>query len=79
MWMLLNYIRAPLSFDHLKIVNGLVASTFHEAATLHGLLETNNSLEDCLQEASLYQMPNSLRWLFPTILVYCNSINPRKL
>ncbi|KAG7958907.1 hypothetical protein I3843_10G043700 [Carya illinoinensis] len=36
-------------------------------------------LEECLYEASLYQMPFSLRRLFATILVYCNPTNPRDL
>ncbi|KAG7986452.1 hypothetical protein I3843_03G080700 [Carya illinoinensis] len=54
---LLNHIRGPLSFQHLKTVNGILAPTFREAATMHGLLERDNSLEECLYEASFYQMP----------------------
>ncbi|XP_042962393.1 uncharacterized protein LOC122296655 [Carya illinoinensis] len=76
---LLNHIRGPLSFQHLKTVNGILAPTFREAATMHGLLERDNSLEECLYEASFYQMPFSLRRLFATILVYCNPTNPRDL
>ncbi|KAG7990742.1 hypothetical protein I3843_02G039400 [Carya illinoinensis] len=77
--MLLNHIRGPLSFDHLKTVNGILAPTFLEAATMYGLLQRDDSLEECLYEASLYQMPFSLRRLFATILVYCNPTNPRDL
>ncbi|XP_042988822.1 uncharacterized protein LOC122316361 [Carya illinoinensis] len=77
--MLLNHIRGPLSFDHLKTVNGILAPTFREAATMYGLLQRDDSLEECLYEASLYQMPFSLRRLFATILVYCNPTNPRDL
>ncbi|KAG6717555.1 hypothetical protein I3842_04G106600 [Carya illinoinensis] len=69
----------PLSFDHIKTVDGIIVPTFCEAATLHGLLKKDNGLEDCLQEASLYQMSYSLRRLFVTILVYCNPTNPMKL
>ncbi|KAG6670583.1 hypothetical protein I3843_Q054100 [Carya illinoinensis] len=76
---LLNHVRGPLSFDDLKTVDGVVAPTFREAATMHGLLQRDSSLEDCLQEASLYQVPSSLRRLFATILVYCNPTNPREL
>ncbi|KAG7955672.1 hypothetical protein I3843_11G084800 [Carya illinoinensis] len=76
---LLNYVRGPLSFEDLRIVDGVVAPTFREAATMHGLLQRDSSLEDCLHEASLYQMPSSLRRLFATILVYCNPTNPREL
>ncbi|XP_042942779.1 uncharacterized protein LOC122276961 [Carya illinoinensis] len=77
--MLLNHIRGPLSFDHLKTINGILATTFREAATMYGLLQRDDSLEECLYEASLYQMPFSLRRLFVTILVYCNPTNPRDL
>ncbi|KAG6687927.1 hypothetical protein I3842_11G098700, partial [Carya illinoinensis] len=74
---LLNHIRGPLSFDDLKTVNGVLAPTFREAATMHDLLQRDNSIEECLQEASLYQTPSNLRRLFATILVYCNPANPR--
>jgi hypothetical protein len=77
--LLLNHIRGPSSFEDLKKVQGIVASTFREVASLHGLLETDNSLGKCLEEASSYQMPYSLRRLFATILVYCNPTNPRVL
>ncbi|XP_042980082.1 uncharacterized protein LOC122310265 [Carya illinoinensis] len=76
---LLNHIRGPLSFDDLKTVNGVLVTTFREAATMHGLLERDDSVEESLQEASLYQMPSNLRQLFATILVYCNPTNPRYL
>jgi hypothetical protein len=56
-----------------------MASTFWEATSLHGLLETGNSLEKYLEETSSYQMSYSLRRLFVTILVYCNPTNPRAL
>ncbi|XP_035540203.1 uncharacterized protein LOC109004666 [Juglans regia] len=76
---LLNHVRGPLSFEDLRTVDGVVAPTFREAATMHGLLQRDSGLEDCLHEASLYQMPSSLRRLFATILVYCNPTNPREL
>lgn len=79
LWILLNHIRYPLSFDDLKIVNGVMAPTFHVAATMHDLLEIDSTLEDCLYKASLYQIPFSLKWLFIKILVYCNPTNPIEL
>ena len=54
--LLLNHVRGPTSFEDLKNIGGVVASTFREAALLSGLLETNNSLDKCLEEASMYQM-----------------------
>ncbi|XP_062103729.1 uncharacterized protein LOC133814833 [Humulus lupulus] len=79
MRILLNHVRGPLSFEDLRTVEGILAPTFCEAATMHGLLQRDSSLEDCLHEASLYQMSSSLRRLFATILVYCNPTNPRDL
>ena len=76
---LLNHVRGPLSFENIRTVDGVVAPTFREAATMHGLLQRDSSLQDCLHEASLYQMPSSLRRIFATILVYCNPTNPREL
>ncbi|KAI8530232.1 hypothetical protein RHMOL_Rhmol11G0040100 [Rhododendron molle] len=37
------------------------------------------SNEKCLEEASFYCMPLSLRQLFCTILVHCNAMNPKQL
>ncbi|XP_062100049.1 uncharacterized protein LOC133805918 [Humulus lupulus] len=79
MRILLNHVRGPLSFEDLRTVEGILAPTFREAATMHGLLQRDSSLEDCLHEASLYQMPFSLRRMFATVLVYCNPTNPRDL
>ncbi|XP_062088611.1 uncharacterized protein LOC133795174 [Humulus lupulus] len=79
MRILINHVRGPLSFEDLRTIEGILAPTFREAATMHGLLQRDSSLENCLHEASLYQMPSSLRRLFATILVYCNPTNPRDL
>ncbi|KAG6705847.1 hypothetical protein I3842_07G198300, partial [Carya illinoinensis] len=77
--MLLNHIREATSFEKLRTVNGVVLPTYREAATSHGLLNKDSSLEDCLEEACLYQIPSSLRHIFSTILVYCNPTNPKEL
>ena len=77
--LLLNHVRGPTSFEDLKTIGGVVASTFCEANLLCGLLEADNSLDKCLEEASMYQMPYSLRCLFTTILVYCNPSNLKLL
>ena len=77
--LLLNHVRGPTSFEDLETIGGVVASTFREAALLCGLLEADNSLDKCLEETSMYQMPYSLRRLFATILGYCNPSNPKLL
>ena len=56
------------------MVDGIVQPTFHEAAEKRGLIE-DNTLDDCLMEASMFQMPSSLRRLFATILVFCEPSN----
>lgn len=77
--MLLNHVPGPTSYSNLRTVQSSIYNTFREAAIAHGLLESDNSNEACMQEASTYQMPSSLRQLFCTILVYCGPINPREL
>jgi ATP-dependent DNA helicase PIF1 len=49
----------------------VIQPTFHEAAKKRGLIEEDNTLDECLTEATLCQMPSSLRRLFATILVFC--------
>ena len=53
------------------MVDGVVQPTFREAAERRGLIEEDNTLDECLTEASTFQMPSSLRRLFATILVFC--------
>jgi ATP-dependent DNA helicase PIF1 len=55
----------------LRIVNGVTIPTFCEAAERRGLLESDNTLDECLTKRALFQMPSALRQLFATILVYC--------
>ncbi|KAG5580981.1 hypothetical protein H5410_051608 [Solanum commersonii] len=42
-------------------------------------MASDNNLVDCMSEAANYQMPQSLRRLFATLLVYCNPANPKEL
>ncbi|KAI3725247.1 hypothetical protein L1987_65028 [Smallanthus sonchifolius] len=44
-----------------------------------GLIENDESLSQCLAEASLFQFPNALRRLFATIMIFCESGDVRKL
>ncbi|KAG5557451.1 hypothetical protein RHGRI_007629 [Rhododendron griersonianum] len=77
--LLLNHIRCPTSFSYLRTVGGKTYSTYREAAVAHGLLDDDKSNKKCLEESCGYQMPNSLRQLFCTILVFCGALNPREL
>lgn len=76
---LLNHVRGPTSFDDLRTVDGVIFSTFREAAERRGLIEADNSISDCLTEAATFQMPYALRRLFATVLAFCEVTNVRAL
>ncbi|WVZ85979.1 hypothetical protein U9M48_032832 [Paspalum notatum var. saurae] len=67
------------SFEDLRIVDGEIVPSFREAAERRGLIEADNTLDDCLAEAETFQMPSALRRLFATILVHCEASNVRSL
>ncbi|XP_074293093.1 uncharacterized protein LOC141620007 [Silene latifolia] len=75
--LLLSRIHGPKSFEDLRSVNGVLCGSFRESAYKHGLLEADNSIEHCLEEATRYQMPSAFRRLFATLLIYCEPKNPR--
>ncbi|PWZ29467.1 ATP-dependent DNA helicase PIF1 [Zea mays] len=68
---LLNHMIGATSYVDLRTIDGVTLPTFREAAERRGLLESDNTLDDCLTERALFQMPSTLRRLFATILVYC--------
>ncbi|XP_010233605.1 ATP-dependent DNA helicase PIF1-like [Brachypodium distachyon] len=76
---LLNHVTGATSFEDLKTVNNVHCRTFQEAAEKRGLIEADNTLDDCLTEAELFQMPPSLQRLFATILVFCEPRHVRTL
>ena len=77
--LLLLNVRGPTSFEHLRTLNGVTHPTFRRAALEHGLIENDDSLSQCLTEASLFQFPGSLRRLFATIMVFCEPGDIRRL
>jgi hypothetical protein len=54
-------------------------STFREACKKRGLIEMDKSIDDCLTEATTFQMSCALRRLFATILVFYKATNIRGL
>lgn len=52
--LLLMNIRALKSYDDLLTVNGLCCATFRESAEKRGLLHCDNSLIECMLEATYY-------------------------
>ena len=57
---LLNHIPGSKSFEDLKTVDGVLCDTFREAAERRGLIEADNTLDECLTESELFAMPASL-------------------
>ncbi|KAL6888323.1 hypothetical protein ACP4OV_009349 [Aristida adscensionis] len=76
---LLNHVTGATSFEDLRMVNGVIFPTFREAAEKRGLIEADNTIDECLEEAEVFQMPSSLRRLFATILVFCEPSDVRGL
>jgi hypothetical protein len=76
---LLNHMTGATSYEDLRKVDGKILPSFQEAAEKRGLIEADNTLDDCLTEAELFRMPSSLRRLFATILVFCEPHDIRTL
>lgn len=77
--MLLTHVRSPKSFQDILLVGNCMCASFREAAEKHGLLEEDNSIENCLDEAIQFQMPFSLICMFATLLTFCTPKNPQYL
>jgi hypothetical protein len=54
------------SGDHTSVM-------FQEACEVRGLVDTDASLDKCLEETAKWQMPYSLRRLFAIIMVFCEA------
>ncbi|RCV30685.1 hypothetical protein SETIT_6G115000v2 [Setaria italica] len=67
---LLNHAAGATSYRDLRTVDDVLLPSFREAAERRGLIEEDNTLDECLTENSLFHMPSSLRRLFVTILVF---------
>uniref|UniRef100_K3YL66 ATP-dependent DNA helicase n=3 Tax=Setaria italica TaxID=4555 RepID=K3YL66_SETIT len=76
---LLNHVKGATCYEDLRTVDGKILPSFREAAERRGLIEADNTLDDCLTEAELFRMPSSLRRLFATILVFCEPHDIRAL
>ncbi|XP_073059734.1 uncharacterized protein [Primulina eburnea] len=76
---LLNHVRGPTSFEDLMNVNGVTYSTFKESAQIRGLLQQDDYVKQCLEEARSVKMSSSFTRLFVSILVFCQPITVREL
>ncbi|XP_065318878.1 uncharacterized protein LOC135926873 [Gordionus sp. m RMFG-2023] len=77
--LLLLHVCGATSFDYLKTINGILMTTFKEAAIKRNLLSDDKEWESCLEEGSIYQMPSQLRSTFAFICMFCQPENPAYL
>ena len=63
-------VKGSTSFEELKTANGITYFTFKESAQQRGYLENDDEYRICMVEARELQMPNQLRNLFATLLVF---------
>jgi hypothetical protein len=63
----------------ITFLGGRTSVTFREACEVHRLVDTDASLDKCLEEVAKWQTLYSLRRLFAIIMVLCEASNIRYL
>ncbi|KAG5560902.1 hypothetical protein RHGRI_004059 [Rhododendron griersonianum] len=58
---------------------GVQYSSFKEASQKRGLLKSDDYISEYLHEAANFHMPNALRRLFATILIFCEPVDVMRL
>lgn len=77
--LLLLHVRGATSYEHLRTVNDVVWPTFEAAAMALNLVENNVQWHTTMEELAATEMPYRLRFLFVTILIHNNPVNPNGL
>ncbi|KAG2216561.1 hypothetical protein INT45_013570 [Circinella minor] len=78
--LLLLHIQGPISFEALRTKDGIVHSTFQEAAVAYGFLESDQERNNCLTETSLIApSAAAIRALFIYILINSSPAEPLTL
>lgn len=70
--LLLHHVRGPMSYFHLKTVDGIEYPTFQSACKALGLLEDDKQWDFTLEEATLSRSANKMRELFSIMLIFCH-------
>ena len=76
---LLTTVKGPKSWEELRSFDGTLYPSFHAACLARGLLENDDEWRQCLLEASLTHVGESLRRLFSLILRHCHPSQPHVL
>ncbi|TKW30492.2 hypothetical protein SEVIR_2G043401v4 [Setaria viridis] len=71
--------RIVAAHPNLRTIDGKIVPTFQASAEKRGLIEVDNTIDNCMIEAELFRMPSSLRQLFAIILVFREPNNIRTL
>ncbi|XP_008180455.1 uncharacterized protein LOC103308586 [Acyrthosiphon pisum] len=74
--LLLLHRRGPRTFRDLKTVNGVVHATYAAAAVALGLLKDDEAWRACMTESSALDTATQLRYLYVTILLFCQPTDP---
>ena len=77
--LLLHIVKGSTSFADLRTVDGVVCTSYKEACKRRGLLENDDHWHSALAEASLSQMPRSLRDMFAVMIHMCIVTDPLAL
>ncbi|KAG2215864.1 hypothetical protein INT45_004467 [Circinella minor] len=77
--LLLYHVPRATSFNELKTIENKLMPSFQAAARRRRLLTGQQEWEDCLEQASSYQLSVALRQLFSVILTYCSPEDPHAL
>ena len=72
-------MKGPTFLQCLLTVHEKEYSSFKEAVQERGLLETDQGIIECSDEASIFQMSRTFRRLFATLLAHCEPTNVRNL
>ena len=57
LWFLLNHVRSPKSLEDLLAINEAQHSTFKGSPFQRGLLDTDNSISEYMNEVATFTMP----------------------
>jgi len=76
--MLLMIVKGATDYEEIRTYNGTVYQTFKEACAARGLLNDDNEWYNTFDEAANWATASQLRYLFTTILLYCNLQDERK-
>ena len=74
--MLLHNKAGATSFEDLRTVDGVLASSFQDACVKLGLLESDDSLDRVMEEAASIRFGNQLRDVFANLLIYNRPSDP---